>query len=369
MKSFKLLLLSALLTFSSLSSFSIDPTSGIIYGETDTTYWNLDYSTGVLEITGKGVVVQDNRNHFRPHRDFIKSLSIGEGITEIQSDRFYELNLLESVSFPKSLLKLNQRVFLLCTSLKSVTIPENVTFLGHSLFSYCTSLTKINFLGAKPPVFETTDFNETTDFKNPFSNLNLENLIVTVPDASLAAYQATSIFKTLPIKIGVPVQSVLLSPDFVSAKVGEFVRFTVSVLPRFAADKRVSFIISDSQVATVSQDGLVTALSEGTVIVTAVTEEGSFESSATLTVVAPTGLARFPSLNPLSYKDAVKLFRDGSALRLTLPSPERVSVFSTLGSLLYCTDLSAGTHTLSLRFPDTLVVLGSSGWVRRVLAH
>ncbi|MCL2488615.1 MAG: InlB B-repeat-containing protein, partial [Oscillospiraceae bacterium] len=61
-------------------------------------------------------------------------------------------------------------------------------------------------------------------------------------------------------------------------------RLTASVVPADAADKNVTWSSSDPTVATVSADGLVTALKPGTATVTATTADGEFTAGCVVTV-------------------------------------------------------------------------------------
>ncbi len=64
----------------------------------------------------------------------------------------------------------------------------------------------------------------------------------------------------------VAVSKVSLSPTTLSLEVGKSGQLTATVSPSDATDKSVSFSSSDAAVATVSADGLVAAVSEGTAI-------------------------------------------------------------------------------------------------------
>ncbi len=81
-------------------------------------------------------------------------------------------------------------------------------------------------------------------------------------------------------------ESVTVSPAESTLKVGKTCQLTATVLPESATNKAVVWSSSDTAVASVSDNGLVTALSEGTATITAKTVSGGFTASATITVEA-----------------------------------------------------------------------------------
>ena len=66
----------------------------------------------------------------------------------------------------------------------------------------------------------------------------------------------------------IAVTSVQIAPETAELEVGETLGLTVAVLPEDATDKTVTWSSDNDAVATVSEDGLVTALAEGTAVIT-----------------------------------------------------------------------------------------------------
>ena len=78
---------------------------------------------------------------------------------------------------------------------------------------------------------------------------------------------------------------VTLTPDSKTlTKKGETVQLTATVTPDNAANKKVTWTSSDSKVATVDENGLVTAVANGTAIITVTTEDGGKTATAKITV-------------------------------------------------------------------------------------
>lgn len=85
----------------------------------------------------------------------------------------------------------------------------------------------------------------------------------------------------------VPVESVTLDPTEASLNVGETYQLIATVQPENATDKTVEWTSSDNEVATVSEDGLVTAVAEGNATITAACS--GYEATCDITVTSNGG--------------------------------------------------------------------------------
>ena len=81
----------------------------------------------------------------------------------------------------------------------------------------------------------------------------------------------------------IAVTSVQIAPETAELEVGETLGLTVAVLPEEATDKTVTWSSDNESVATVSEDGLVTALAEGKAVITATV--GDKSASCAVTVI------------------------------------------------------------------------------------
>lgn len=72
----------------------------------------------------------------------LKSISFPESITEIGNGAFANCKALEPVALPEGLTRIAEITFKNCAALKSVKIPDSVTSIGDSAFENCTSLEK-----------------------------------------------------------------------------------------------------------------------------------------------------------------------------------------------------------------------------------
>lgn len=81
------------------------------------------------------------------------------------------------------------------------------------------------------------------------------------------------------------VSHVEVSPSSIQLKEGETVTLTATVYPSDAAIKSRTWKSSDSRIASVDELGKVTAKTEGSVTITAITGDGGYTSSCTVTVI------------------------------------------------------------------------------------
>jgi uncharacterized protein YjdB len=109
-------------------------------------------------------------------------------------------------------------------------------------------------------------------------------ITVTTQDGSKTATAVISINTS-----NVAVTSVSLSPSSATLAVGGTQQLTPTVLPSNATNKAVSYASNNTGVATVNASGLVTAVSNGTAIITVTTVSGNKTSTATITVSTATG--------------------------------------------------------------------------------
>lgn len=82
----------------------------------------------------------------------------------------------------------------------------------------------------------------------------------------------------------VAVTGVSLAPSTAALAADETVQLVPTVLPANATNKAVTYASSDDAVASVDDDGLVTALATGTATITVTTEDGSFTDTCSITV-------------------------------------------------------------------------------------
>ena len=159
----------------------------------------------------------------------------------------------------------------------------------------------------------------------------------------------------------VSVTGVSLDKTELSLTVGDTETLTATVAPDNATDKTVTWTSSNSTVATVDQNGVVTAVARGTAVITATAADGSGASaSCTVTVTRP----YIPPANP-NYKITVEATQGGTVTAdptaakagatVTLtPAPDAgyqvgtVAVTDRFGEAVAVTEQAGGTYTSTM---------------------
>ena len=123
------------------------------------------------------------------------------------------------------------------------------------------------------------------------------------------------------------VSSVSVTPASVDMKVGQSVQLTATVLPENAANKAVSWTSSDASIASVDQNGKLSALQEGSATITATTQDGGKTATCRVSVTKAKKedvIARTRASSG-TVTNGVKLSYSGtefSRIYLLLPKPE-----------------------------------------------
>ncbi len=87
----------------------------------------------------------------------------------------------------------------------------------------------------------------------------------------------------------VRISGITLDQTQASLKVGETAKLTAGITPADATEeKAVTWTSSDEKVATVTSNGLVTAVGAGSAMITVQTKNGAYTATATITVTQPT---------------------------------------------------------------------------------
>lgn len=137
------------------------------------------------------------------------------------------------------------------------------------------------------------------------------------------------------------VTGVSLEPQEALLKVGETIELEATVSPQNADDKRVEWISSDENVATV-QAGVVTAVATGTAVVRVTTVDGGYTATCTVTVsAAPTSIDNVSGGNNVSLVD--------DYLHLELQKPQIVYIFNVSGKVCDVVQSQSGLNTVSMQ--------------------
>lgn len=105
------------------------------------------------------------------------------------------------------------------------------------------------------------------------------------PNEQFAIGSEDAVLTAVWAEIIIPVSSVTVTPDAASLKAGETKQLNASVSPEDASEKGVIWSSGNESVASVDQNGLVTAKTEGTAVITASAKnDGSIKGTCSITV-------------------------------------------------------------------------------------
>ncbi len=162
----------------------------------------------------------------------------------------------------------------------------------------------------------------------------------------------------------VPVSSVTVSPTEATIPVGETRAIVATITPEDAANKDVTWTSSDTNIATVSNDGEVTAKAVGTATITVTTADGNKTATTAITVVEPapeeeevsvTGISLTPNLTSIEIDETVVIAaaitpENATNQKITwTSSDESIATVSAVGEVK---GLKKGTVTITATTED-----------------
>ena len=209
----------------------------------------------ILEILGAPTLEQGAFS-----RTALEELVLPEGITLIPIWCFDNSPNLRSVTIPTSVTSIGKYAFEGCSGLASIEIPNSVTSIGDAAFRGCSGLKTV---------------------------INHSSLAITKGSYNYGyvGYYADEVVNTY-----IHVSSVTLNNSRVTVEKGHTATLSATVSPVDATDKTVMWRTSDENIATVDENGVVTAVNAGSATITATA--GEFTASCEVVVVIlPTGVA------------------------------------------------------------------------------
>ena len=260
--------------------------------------------------------------------DALTDVQLGTGITTIPENTFNHCDALASIVVPRRVTTIGNYAFKDCVKFTEITIPRAVTSISANAFSYPAKMTIYGVAGTYAETFAndnsikfvdrqvnatsaTLDKTTLNINKGSSAKLNLSVQPLDFTDevnwksanTSVVTVAADGTVKavgvgTTTIKVTVgnasasckvtvvqPVTSISLNKTSLSMEALSTYQLTATAYPNDAYDKSVKWESSDTSVATVSEDGMVTAVGKGTATIKATsTAVSSVSRSCTVTV-------------------------------------------------------------------------------------
>lgn len=133
--------------------FAVPVAADTVYnGEWGDLQWELNTTTGHLTISGsgdmKGFQYYVSSDAWLPYVTSIRMVTIGDGVTSIGDQAFFECRYLTDIDLPDSIVSIGNDAFYYCYSLETIAIPDGVTSIGERAFFSCDGLMEIEFPGS-----------------------------------------------------------------------------------------------------------------------------------------------------------------------------------------------------------------------------
>lgn len=158
---------------------------------------------------------------------------------------------------PNSVTRIGNNAFWECGA--SLIIPNSVTSIGKSAFYYCNSLVSI-FIPESVAEIENYAFGDyLCDIYYSGTEIEWNSIegVSYIPSTTTIHYSTKL------------VHSIMLNAESETLKVDETIQLTALVVPDDATNRLVTWKTSDANVATVDENGLVTAIASGMAVITA----------------------------------------------------------------------------------------------------
>lgn len=309
------------------------------------------------------------------HCDNLVTLGLNDELEIIGPRAFEYCSSLTSLSIPKNVYGLGVESFQGCSSLTEIIVPDGaissvgarafkdcdkaewvslgkqVTSLGTGAFSGCSSIKYIKSYNTTPPVGAPQ-----------FAQNVIDHSTVFVPEESLEDYIDADtwweFFQILPFTDAVFITSLKFDQTEGTITDTETLQVHATAGPDTATDNTVRYKSSDTSIATVDENGLVTAKSVGEVTITAYAADGSglydtFNLTVTPTMVKSIDItAEFPVVKkgrtlPLS---AQPIPANATNTEVVWSSSNRgIATVDTYGVV---TAITAGTVTITASSTD-----------------
>ena len=214
--------------------------------------------------------------------------TIPDSVEIIYAEAFAHSKNLKSVTISESVTAIYMSAFMCCTNLREITIPKSVIEIDDSAFENCDSLKNVYYLGTraqwKAVVIGTKNEALTRATVHCIDDPPCDHVWSEWEVVEEATYEKEglerracsrcNIEETRVIPKLVRASAIELSESEKTVFVGDTFTITATVKPEDAFNRTVTWSSSDPSIATVDENGTVTAIAKGEAIITAESADG-----------------------------------------------------------------------------------------------
>ena len=246
----------------------------------------------------------------------LASVVFKEGVDSIGDNAFEDCAALTEIAFPKSLTAIGANAFKGCSGITSLIVDKYVERFGEGAFEGCTAVKTLIVKGSEMPTVPSSAlitivlYSPRPLVTEEFANTVYIDATLYVPNGSLESYRAADVWKKFwNITEFSTQESLSLNQTVATLTEGESFTLTATITPEFMANTAVIWSTSDASVATVDENGQVTALTVGTATITATA--GNMSAVCVVTVekkvVAVSGITLSQSTSTLVEGETLML--------------------------------------------------------------
>lgn len=207
------------------------------------------------------------------------SIILPDSITNIGAGAFSNCSVLSSIALPEGLLTINKNTFSNCSMLSSITVPNSVTSIGFGAFMLCSELTsiiipnvesldenvfeyckKLTIYGKKGSCVDNYAYKYGIPFEDISNLTSTTTMTTTTTTTTTQKPTTTTTTSTTTSNTSITTTSFYIEKTSISLINGEQYEIPINM-------NDISFKSTNTNVAVVSPNGIVTAIDIGEAII------------------------------------------------------------------------------------------------------
>ena len=246
--------------------------SGKEYRVTKIGYQSFTKNKNITSVSLPNTIVSIGESAFEYCSAIIGEIKLPKSLTEIGPSAFAECTgITGTIHIPAGVTSVPASAFKRCSGITEVILSKSVSSVGNFAFAQNSKLSKIISLAVTPPTITAQTFYSIASGTKVY-----------VPEAGSAGYKSATGWKSLSINNMIDCESVTLSSTSLSMNDKETKTLIATITPENVTLPLIEWISSDNTVATVDDEGSVTAVGNGEATITATCGSASAECKVTV---------------------------------------------------------------------------------------